>query len=209
MGENKIIVLRARKVLSDPAASAWYRGMKDLLVEQGLHEKESQALFDEKEFARRYGVSWPRRDREALLDFQREAHLSDRQIRLLNRSSSLKWRDGRIDVHGPFWIALGGYYIIATLWLVLGTLLVAGAHRDEYGLRAMAILSVGVLVIGLMSRYMWLHSVFPRKVRNAVACARSPSEAKRELLLFELRRVDAIEDPIGENSVRPERQDQA
>lgn len=160
-----------------------------MLDDQSFHEKESQALFDEAEFARRYGVTWPRRDREALLDFQREVHLSDQQIRYLNRSKSLKWSDSRIEVHGPTWIAVGGYYNIAILWLVLGSQLLFGAHHYGYTLRAVSLATVGCSLLWLASRYMWLHSVFPYKVNKRAIEARAQVASQDATNLVDFRRA--------------------
>lgn len=168
MDGPKIVPFRRPKSQHNDTSNLWHQGMRSLLKEHVFHESEAKALFDEEEFRRRYGVIWPRRDREALLDFQRELHLSDQQIRWLTRWNSIKWHDGRIQVTAPMWIRLGGYFQITVLWLILGSQFLLGAHRYGYSSRAMIIASAGWLVLAWISRLIWIQTVFPFKVRERV-----------------------------------------
>lgn len=174
MDDRKVVPLVRRDLQRSDAAYRLHEKMRTMLLKESLHEKESKALFDETEFARRYGVTWAREDREALLDFQLAMRLSDREIRWLNRSNSLKPRDGRIAVHGPSWIRWGGYYQIVVLWLFIGTAFLAGAHRYDYSGRAVAIAALGCLALWSLSHYIWTHTVFPFMVRKRVDATQRP-----------------------------------
>ncbi len=175
MTDDKVVPIRSLESLRDDRLSAWHQRMRTMLIEQSLHEKESEALFDEREFARRYAVSWSRRDREALLDFQREVHLSDQQIRWLNRSGSLKWHDGRIEVNAPGWIAWGGRCNFLVLWLI-GITLLFGAHRHDYDLEVVVGVSIGLFGLLMATGLLWLCYELPEKIRAEVILVRTDRE---------------------------------
>jgi len=138
--------------------------LQQMLKQEALHEIEARAMYDEGEFRRRYAASWSRRDREWLLDFQRKHGLSDREIRWLNRSKSLRIEKTGIVLTPSIVLAAYGWVSIVVLWVFVGVPLFGDTYLSHWAGPAMLVLSVGVLVLTQMTRWMWAFYVLPRHI---------------------------------------------
>lgn len=148
----------------DPLHNSSCDKLQRMLKQESLHEFEARAIYDEKEFKRRFAASWARRDREWLIDFQRKHGLSDREIRWLNRSKSLRVKETGIVLIPSTAMAAYGWASIVVLWVFVGVPLFGDTYLSHWAKLAMLALSVGVLVLTQMTRWMWSFYVLPRHI---------------------------------------------
>ena len=66
------------------------------------------AIDDEREFIRRFGFDWSRRDRVALIALKHRCDLTDREIRLLRWTGNLRRRNGTVTLASARWAAIFG-----------------------------------------------------------------------------------------------------
>lgn len=116
-----------------------------------LGESEAQLRSDtpekisEASFKARYGFVWGERARQALLQFQDEFDLSDREVRLFHKTGNLQLRSGNeIVLTANRYLAAFGRLQILAILLVYGTMIVFAMNVAETFLQ-------GVFLIGLAS----------------------------------------------------------
>lgn len=78
-------------------------------------ERDREAIEDEKMFIRRFGFDWPRSDRVALLELKHRCDLTDREIRLLKWTGSLKCKGGVVTITSNRGMAIFGKCLIAVM----------------------------------------------------------------------------------------------
>ncbi|HEY2345725.1 MAG TPA: hypothetical protein VGH80_07565 [Xanthomonadaceae bacterium] len=138
--------------------------LQQMLRRDALHEFEARAIYDEKEFKRRFAASWARRDREWLIDFQRQHGLSDREIRWLNRSKSLRVKETGVVLIPSAAMAAYGWASIVILWVFVGVPMFGDTYLSHWAGIAMLVLSIGVLVLTQMTRWMWSFYILPGQI---------------------------------------------
>ena len=153
-----------RRRLEDPQDTSPLGKLQQMLKHEALHESEARAMYDEVEFKRRYAATWSRRDREWLLDFQLEQGLSDREIRWLNRSKSLRVTASGINLIASIGMAAYGWVCIVVLWVFVGVPLFGDTYFARSAAPAALFLSIGVLVLVQMTRWMWAFYILPRHI---------------------------------------------
>lgn len=77
---------------------------------------DEQVLVDERAFQRRFGFDAPRERREQVVQLKHDADLTDREIRGLNRTRSLTFKNGMASISAPLIVALWGGFCIAYLF---------------------------------------------------------------------------------------------
>ena len=162
------LLVSVRDIEVEPSETPAIEEMRRMLREECLHEEEARALYDEREFRRRFGRTWPRAHRAWLLDFQLKHKLEDSQIRWLNWSRSLKVGESGLHVKGSLVIAVYGWACIVALWLVYGATLLSATHANDYSPRSV-LLSAAVMLLMLgISRVLWLFYILPRHLSKRI-----------------------------------------
>lgn len=77
--------------------------------------RDQEAVENEQAFIRRFGFDWPRRDRVALLELKRRCDLTDREIRLLKWTGSLRRKEGIVTLASSRGAAIFGKCIIVLM----------------------------------------------------------------------------------------------
>ena len=147
--------------------------MRRMLKEESLHEHEALAYVDEGEFNRRFAVKWAKRKRGLLLDFQQARGISDRDIRWLTRSGSLKVDGNAVRLVTSRTMAVYGWFCIASLWFCLGVPLYGGAYLARNQDRAFVVVAIGTLLLVAATRVLWRFHLLPTHLERKWAKQRS------------------------------------
>lgn len=114
---------------------------------------DQETIEDERIFIQRFGFDWPRRDRVALLELKHRCDLTDREIRLLNWTGSLRRRDGIVILISSRGAAIFGKCLIVLMCveflLVVGGGLL-GLHHALSFMQAGRVYIALVVVIALV-----------------------------------------------------------
>lgn len=81
-----------------------------------LAQWDQEAIDVERVFIRRFGFDWPKRDRAALIDLKHRCDLTDREIRLLRWTGSLRRKNGIVTLDASHGAAIFGKCIIVLMF---------------------------------------------------------------------------------------------
>lgn len=114
-------------------------------------EQDREAIADERTFIRRFGFDWPRKDRIALLDLKHRCDLTDREIRLLRWTGSLRREDNVVTVTSSRGIAIFGKCVIVVMFAEFALMVLAGLglHHPLPALQVAKLYVALVIVIAL------------------------------------------------------------
>jgi hypothetical protein len=136
--------------------------MRRMLRDESLNPYEELALVDEDEFSRRFAVRPRKTERGWILDFQKEWDLSNREVRWLIRSGSIKTNGDALRFSSSRFVAFYGWFCITSLWFFVGVPLVGGAYFAKNSDRALVIAAVGFLLLLAATQKLWLFFHLPQ-----------------------------------------------
>lgn len=151
--------------------------MQELLVAIDTAVKEAEwspehqdqlAIRDEYVFRKRFGFVVNRLQREKIIALKHEADLTDKEVRILRKSSSIVFRNERLQVMAPTALAIWGYILIAFLMLMMFLSLLAAELAEHVGMKEVVVLIVvnALLLFGMNASndvYIW-----PQRIRKRV-----------------------------------------
>lgn len=122
---GQVIPFPERETLADASTAPDWDALKQELVaatreawataeEDLVDAHDRQVVDDEHEFRARFGFERPRRDRKHLIELKHALDLTDREIRLLQRSGALPFKPGGVRLSASRWMAVYGRVMIAT-----------------------------------------------------------------------------------------------
>lgn len=161
---DNVVALRPEKrpfEQPDSDATSPLEKMRRMLKEESLHEHEAIAYVDEQEFNRRFALTWAKRERGLLLDFQQMRGISDRDIRWLARSGSLQVDGNAVRLVTSKFLTLYGWFCIVSLWLFLGLPLFGGAYLANNQKHAFVAVAIGTLFLVAATLVLWRFYVLP------------------------------------------------
>jgi hypothetical protein len=80
-------------------------------------ERDQEAIDVEEVFIRRFGFDWPKRERASLIGLKHRCDLTDREIRLLRWTGSLRRKNGIVALNASHGAAIFGKCIIVLMCL--------------------------------------------------------------------------------------------
>lgn len=78
--------------------------------------RDQEAIDVEEVFIRRFGCDWPKRERASLIDLKHRCDLTDREIRLLRWTGSLRHKNGIVTLNASHGAAIFGKCIIVLMF---------------------------------------------------------------------------------------------
>ena len=115
-----------------------------------INERDRQAIVDERTFITRFGFDRPRRFRESLIRLKHAADLTDREIRLMGFTSSL-----RLGAHGVQLAASRGFAVFGRVAIGVLALhmfyawLLAAQSSNPAPILALKLLGVAVMLASM------------------------------------------------------------
>ena len=135
--------------------------------------------ISEASFKARYGFVWGARARQALLRFQDELDLSDREVRLFHRTGNLQLRSGNeIVLTANRYLAAFGRLQILGILLVYGTMIAFAMNVAETFLQAVVLMGVAS---GVCAVAFGLHKLFvePWEIKKRAMPTLPPDRLER------------------------------
>lgn len=126
------------------------------------------AIDDEHVFAKRFGFDACRRRREQLLTLKHEADLTDREIRLLRRSSSLVFRDDKAAISSWWFLPVCGYLLVGIALVLMTLALLAALQAGQPSLWQMVKITIVEAMLLAMAWWAGEMLIRPHQIHRRV-----------------------------------------